>query len=295
MTATVRELAAAFSTRVIRELSKPHPAVWARERVVPVAELVDADVPLRLAFEAAHQKLASEYRCEHVYKSAVIKQALAAEPGAHAMTGLPVFLSVADVVVAGAAAAAFEIKTDLDSFSRLDLQMLSYTRCFEFVHVVTSDARTARALDAVPEYIGVHALDGRSSTLTTVRNASGGYSRLDPVSLFRVLRQNERLAVLHRRLGYTADVPSAQLYRRTAELFMSLPLDAIYQEFITELRHRHARQRAAAAAAELPPSLVATAAGLTLSAIAWHRLGKLLREPAAELTTPTQGGGQRPL
>jgi hypothetical protein len=289
MTATARELAAAFSTRVVRELSKPHPAVWARERVVPVAELVDGDVPLSLAFDAAHEQLASNYRCEYVYKSAVIKQAMATEPHAHAMTGVPVFLSIADVVVAGEAASAFEIKTDLDSFARLDLQVLSYSRCFENVHVVTSESKAARVLDAVPDHVGVRALGEGSSTLTTVRPASGGPSRLDPVSLFRVLRQSERLAVLHRQLGYTVDVPSALLYRRTAELFTSLPLDAAYQEFVTELRHRDSRQRAAAAAAALPASLAAAAAGLTLSAIAWHRLGRLLQIPVAQLANTTHG------
>lgn len=289
MTATARELAAAFSTRVVRELSKPHPAVWARERIVPVAELVAGDVPLSLAFEAAHEQLASNYRCEYVYKSAVINQAMDTEPSAHAMTGVPVFLSIADVVVAGDAASAFEIKTDLDSFARLDLQVLSYSRCFEYVHVVTSETKATRVLDAVPEHVGVRALGEGSSSLTTVRPASGGPSRLDPVSLFRVLRQSERLAVLHRQLGYTVDVPSALLYRRTAELFTSLPLDAAYQEFVTELRHRDARQRAAAAAAALPASLAAAAAGLTLSAIAWHRLGRLLHKPVAQLANITHG------
>lgn len=289
MTATARELAAAFSTRVVRELSKPYPAVWARERIVPVAELVDGDVPLSLAFEAAHEQLASNYRCEYVYKSAVINQALDTEPHAHAMTGVPVFLSIADVVVAGEAASAFEIKTDLDSFARLDLQVLSYSRCFEYVHVVTSQTKAARVLDAVPDHVGVRALGEGSSTLTTVRPASGGPSRLDPVSLFRVLRQGERLAVLHRQLGYTADVPSALLYRRTAELFTSLPLDVAYREFVTELRRRDARQRAAAAAAALPASLAAAAAGLTLSAVAWHRLGRLLQKPVAQLANTTHG------
>lgn len=287
MTATARDLATAFSTRVVRELSKPHPALWARERVGPVAELVEADVPLSLAFEAAYEQLASTYRCEYVYKSAVIKQAIDSEPLAHAMTGLPVFLSIADVVVAGDVGSAFEIKTDLDSFSRLDLQVLSYSRCFEYVHVVTSESKAARVLDAVPEHVGVQALGEGSSTLATVRSAAGGHSRLDPVSLFRVLRQSERLAVLHRQLGYTADVPSGLLYRRTAELFTRLPIDAAYREFVTELRRRDARQRAAAAA--LPASLAAAAAGLTLSAVAWHRLGQLLQKPAAQLVNTTHG------
>ncbi|MBE5477772.1 hypothetical protein E3G68_005105 [Mycobacteroides abscessus] len=289
MTTSARELAAAFSTRVVRELSKPHPASWATERVAPVAELVDGDVPLRHAFDAAHEQLTNNYRCEYVYKSAVIKQALDAEPHAHPMTGLPVFLSIADVVVAGEAAAAFEIKTDLDSFARLDLQMRSYSRCFEYVHVVTSESKATRVLDAVPEHVGVQALGKDPATLTTVRPASGGPSRLDPVSLFRVLRQNERLTVLHRQLGYTPDVPSALLYRRTAELFTTLPLDVAYQECVTELRHRDARQRRAAAAAALPASLAAAAAGLTLSAVAWHRLGQLLQQPAAHLANTRHG------
>jgi hypothetical protein len=42
----LRELALAFSTHVVRELSKPYPALWLRERVVSVAELVEDGVSL---------------------------------------------------------------------------------------------------------------------------------------------------------------------------------------------------------------------------------------------------------
>ncbi|SHU66159.1 Uncharacterised protein [Mycobacteroides abscessus subsp. abscessus] len=283
-----RELASAFSTRLVREMSRPQPALWARERIAPIAGLVDGDAPLSAAFEVAYGRLVELYQCEYVYATELIAGALKAEPDAHAITGLPVFLSIADVVVAGNSASAFEIKTGLDSFARLELQLFSYSRSFEYVHVVTSQAKAPRAVDEVPEHVGVIAFDD-SAALTTVRAAAGGYSRLDIGSVFRVLRRAERLAILERQIGYEVDAPSALLYQRTAELFTSLPIEAIYDDFVAELKGRDARQRAAAADAGLPRSLVAAASGLTLSGIACRRLGTLLQRPAGQLADATRG------
>lgn len=277
----VHELATAFSTRVVRELSRPQPAVWARRRVAALAALVDDDTPLGVAFDVAYQQLVDGYRCEYVFKTAVIRRALHTEPTANPFVGLPVFVSIADVVVAGQTAAAFEIKTDLDSFSRLELQLFSYSRCFEEVFVVVSTNKADRALDEVPNHVGVLMCDD-DARLTQARPASGGHSRMDITSLFQVLRQGERLAVLHRQTGYTADVPSALLYRRTAELFARLPIEAAYNEFVTELRGRDLRTRTAMRAAQLPDSLVAAGAALTLSAVAWRRLGDLLQRPSGQ-------------
>lgn len=171
----MRELAAAFSTRVVRELSRAHPAPWAYERAAAVAALVDDDVPLGDAFDAAYDRLVEDYRCEYVYMSALIKHSLQADPTANALIGLPVFLSIADVVVAGTTASAFEIKSGLDSFSRLELQLLSYSRCFENVYVVTSERKAARAIDEVPSHVGVMTLTGEA-----VHARASGRGRLLP-------------------------------------------------------------------------------------------------------------------
>lgn len=274
----VHELASAFSTRVVRELSRPRPALWARQKVAAVAARVDADTSLGAAFDGAYGELAANYRCEYVFKAALIGHSLRAEPAANAIVGVPVSMSIADVVVVGRNATAFEIKTDLDSFARLELQLLSYSKCFEHVCVVVSPERASRALDEVPDHVGVLTVDDRA--VVPVRTPDGGYSRLDMTTLFRVLRQGERLAVLHRQIGYAVDVPNALLYRRTAELFGGLPIEAAYREFVVELRGRDARQRAAMQAAGLPASLAAAAAGLVLSEVAWRRLGELLARPA---------------
>lgn len=265
--------------------STPLPALWARQRVAAVAARVGKDTPLGAAFDCAYSELAANYRCEYVFKAAVIGQSLRAEPAANAIVGLPVFMSIADVVVVGQKATAFEIKTDLDSFSRLEVQLLSYSRCFEHVCVAVSTERASRALDEVPDHVGV--LTVNDQTVVSVRPPGGGYSRLDRATLFRVLRQGERLAVLQRQIGYDVDVPNALLYRRTAELFGGLPIDAAYHEFVVELRGRDARQRAAMRAARLPDSLTPATAGLVLSGVAWHRLGDLLARPSGQFLSTT--------
>lgn len=286
----MRELAAAFSTRVLRELSRTHPAQWAYKRAATVAELVEDDVPLGDAFDAAYARLVEDYQCEYVYMSALIKHSLHAEPAANALTGIPVFLSIADVVVAGTNASAFEIKSDLDSFSRLDLQLLSYSRCFENVYIVTSERKAARAIEEVPSHVGVMTLTGEAVMLA--RPATGGYSRLDSGSIFRVLRQPERLAVLQRQCGYLPDVPPARLYRRTAELFSTLTIDRAYTEFVTELRGRDARSRKLARTVGLPASLYGAAAGVALSGAAWRRLGCMMQMPAGRLRAHSLVGGR---
>ena len=162
-----RELSVAFSTRTLRELSRARPAPWAYERAATVAAVVADDAPLRAAFDAAYEQLVDDYRCEYVYKNMVIEHCLEADPNANAMTGLPVFLSIADVVVAGNSASAFEVKTDLDSFTRLELQLCSYSRCFEFVYVVVSSSR-ASARNSQILWIG-----GRQATSDTGVSGEG--------------------------------------------------------------------------------------------------------------------------
>lgn len=148
-----RQLAAAFSTRCIRQLaSKHHPWPW--DRLEVVLEYALPDHTLADAYDAAYAALRREYRCEYVYASAVIGAAARADDAVNVITGLPVFMSVADIVVTGARPMVYEIKTDLDGFSRLDLQLHSYATCFEHVIVLTSPAKTARVLDEAPRTSG---------------------------------------------------------------------------------------------------------------------------------------------
>lgn len=275
-----RGLALAFTTRCIRTLASKH-SPWPLDRLAPIVELAEPGDSLAQAFDTAYLVLARKYRCEYVYANTLAAKFGAARDGANAISGLRVFMSIADLVIADQHAAAYEIKTDLDDFARLELQLHSYSTCFEYVHVVTSPAKAQRAVDEAPDHIGVLTLSDTGSIAVT-RPPSGGLSRIDQSTLFRVLRRDELLAILHRRFGYTADVPNGRIYHRLNELFMQLPIDTAYREFVTELRHRDLKKRLAAHDAGLPVSLCAAATGLTLTPTAWRRLGVLLQRSAHE-------------
>lgn len=274
-----RKLAQAFTTRCIRLLaSKNHPMPL--DRLAPLLDLAAPDATLAQAFDTAYHTLAHHYRCEYVYANTLITTMGQSPTNANAISGLHVFMSIADLVIANDHITAYEIKTDLDSFARLELQLHSYATCCEYVHLVTSPTKTTRALAEAPPHVGVITVDD-GGAIEIVRAATGGLDRINRSTLFRVLRRDELLAILGRHFGYTVDVPNGRLYCRLNELFMQLPLDTAYAEFSAELRRRDLKKRLAAHDAGLPHSLRAAVTGLSLTPTAWRRLGALLQRPAA--------------
>ncbi|QFS94624.1 hypothetical protein FIV07_28015 (plasmid) [Mycobacterium sp. THAF192] len=283
-----RRLASVFSTRCIRALASKHEP-WPLDRLAPVVDLAGPGATLAEAFDTAYRLLVSGYRCECVYLNTVIQAHAGDHVEVNAIAGVRAFVSIADLVIAGERAAAYEIKTDLDSFARLELQLHSYSTCFEHIYVVTSLAKAARAERETARYAGIVTVDEHGD-LTVVRRPADGLARIDRSALFRVLRRDELVAILQRQLGYTVDVPNGRLYRRLNELFMSLPTDTAYAEFVSTLRTRDVKKRAAAHDAGLPQSLRAAVAGLTLTPTAWRRLGAVMRRPVAEFRTGTGRG-----
>lgn len=78
---------------------------------------------------------------------------------------LPVGDSRADFCKVNGHSAAYEIKTDLDTFYRLEKQLSDYYDVFDYVYVITSDSRWRSLPDYVPEDCGIYSYhqkrDGR--------------------------------------------------------------------------------------------------------------------------------------
>ena len=78
---------------------------------------------------------------------------------------LPVGESRADFCKVNGHSAAYEIKTDLDTFYRLEKQLSDYYDIFDYVYVITSDERWRSLPDYVPSTCGIYSYhqkrDGR--------------------------------------------------------------------------------------------------------------------------------------
>lgn len=279
-----RHIAQVFSTRVIRGLAHQHRPL-PLDRLQPLLGLVDDTATLADAFDTAYTLLHNAYRCEYIYKNTLVR---CLSDDANAIIELPVQFSIADVVVIDDRATAYEIKTDFDSLTRLDLQLFSYSSCFEHVYVVTSEAKAHRAAAEIPEHVGVAALT-TTGELSVARPSRSDHTRLNHVVMFQILRRDERLAILQRQLDYTIDAPPARLYQRMLALFTTLPIDTAHHEFTRELRGRDRRQRTTAHEQGLPAALRATIYATSLTPTAWRRVGTIMQRPAHEFRAPSRG------
>ncbi|MEN4475194.1 sce7726 family protein [Mycolicibacterium cosmeticum] len=275
-------VAGLFSRRTFRALAASQPGQL-REVAQCLARTGSAAESMTLAdaFDDALQVMSKRYRNEYVFKNTIVDRLVFGRHSprtAAALLELRAGKSIVDVAVFNGTSTAYEIKTDLDDFSRLAQQLSCYEESFERVSVVTSPRLAPRVLAAVPKYVGVLALTDRGS-LSEMRAPSTGLGRLSQAGLFGLLRRQETLDILRRTRGYEIDVPPARLWQRTRELFLGLSVESAHTEVVDELRARG--MRAAGTAAVVPRSLRAMAYEVPLNASEVQRAHAKLIAPTA--------------
>lgn len=281
---TAAHVAGAFSSAVFRDLATAAPGLSTRKRLAMIARAAPSpESSLGEAFEQAHRLLIRDYRNEYVFKNSLVTKIVFGKHSprtASALIELGMGNSWADVVIVNGTTTTYEIKTDLDQFSRLATQIGDYTSRSEFVNVVTSDRRAASAELTIPKHVGIVTLR-RSGTLVTIRESQSNLPRMSSVHLFSVLRTKEALGILHDCTGYELDVPPGEVWKRTRDLFAELPLRDAHAGVISHLRARGRTAAELATDKTFPPSLRALAYATELSTVGRSRLKDRLASPAA--------------
>jgi hypothetical protein len=106
----------------------------------------------------------------------------------------------ADVAVVNGSLAAFEIKSDRDTLTRLPGQVEAYQRVFDIVTVIVGGRYVERINEAIPETWGVIQAvpESDSVELKPLREPTKN-ERVDPLSVTQLLWRDEALALLEER------------------------------------------------------------------------------------------------
>lgn len=93
---------------------------------------------------------------------------------------------------------AFEIKSDLDNFSRLHNQIHAYNRVFDSITMVTTQVHLAAAIQILPSWWGVQCVQRMNCSTLEVHNvrAASVHDRQDARSLAMFLWREEALLAL---------------------------------------------------------------------------------------------------
>lgn len=253
-----RAIAKLFSRKLLRGLSEECGLKPFRE-VLRESGLIDetraeqkptiGDV-LNLGFDY----LVSEYRNEYVYKNLIARQLMLDQhaPGeASLLSEFRAYESLADLVIVNTTSCVYEIKSELDSLSRLDKQLCDYLKIFDQVNVVTHYTSTEALLSRLPDRVGLLELN-RKGALSIVREAASNLDQVSSRAIFYSLRQAEYEAVLMAYDGELPSAPPALMMRACANRFAELPQGDVHTMMVKALKARDRLHRRDLYARSLP-------------------------------------------
>lgn len=165
------------------------------------------------------------YRNEYLYKSLLLKKIVYGRHSPRttsAICELPVGRSIADFVLINGKACVYEIKTDLDNFTRLDSQLNDYYRAFRYVSIVCSEKSASTLSDVIENSsVGLMILSDRL-TFRTVKEPQCRTKDIDPFVQFDLLRKKEREEVLLRCGIDLPDTTPIRYYSACLERFQKI-------------------------------------------------------------------------
>lgn len=188
--------------------------------------------------------MSSEYRNEYYYQNTLLNKLLL---GIHsvntttALTQIPISKSKADFILINGKAVVYEIKTELDTFDRLETQIRDYYKAFNHVCVVTSEHQFARAYDLLKETdVGIYVLTQKDTISRSLRKEpKANNSHLDHTVIFKILHKIEFENIL---MSYYGKLPKASqvfYYGECLKWFCQIPIDTAYSLFLKELKKRN--------------------------------------------------------
>ena len=185
--------------------------------------------------------LFKNFRNEYIYKNVIANKILLGKHSLNTsqmLTEFRVGKCKADVVIINGTSNIYEIKSEFDSFNRLNNQLSSYMQVFDRINVVTSKHQAKKLLNELPESVGVFVVTHRN-TISTIRDSVSNKKNIQPEVLFDSLRKNEYLNVIKSIYGGIPDVPNTYIFKECKTLFTKLKPDIAHDSTMTVLRQRN--------------------------------------------------------
>jgi len=185
--------------------------------------------------------MTSGYRNEYVYKNTLLNELLIAKHSLKtttALTEIPISRSKADFVLINGKAFVYEIKTELDSFDRLENQLSDYYKAFDRVCVVTCEDNLKKLEELLKDsLVGIYILTKHNS-LSPRKDPIQNRSNLDAKVMFKILRKLEFENIIKTHFGELPTVSQVYYYNQCYKLFKDINIEVAYEYMLNELKKR---------------------------------------------------------
>lgn len=205
-------------------------------------ENVDSSFLSTMANENVHKIynkiILNYYPNEICIKSSFIKQILMHGKTHVTIFEFPVGSSRADLCKINGESIAYEIKTDLDNFSRLQKQINDYYKIFEKVYVICSEENVKNIYKYIPEKCGIYSYKQN-------RQKNYKFSQVRKAIYSDKINSSAQLKLFRKKEFFTYFSLDAHLQKRpdiVSYLFQHYSADAINQIFKKMLKQRFEKQ-----------------------------------------------------
>ncbi|MBT4289340.1 MAG: sce7726 family protein [Deltaproteobacteria bacterium] len=231
-----------FSPKVLDSIVETGASPFLTE-VCKKSGLVD-QLPLSTSFgsflDLVHKFLFRNYRNEYIYKNAIANKILLGKHSLNTAQMLTEFRAgkcKADVVILNGSSTVYEIKSEYDSFKRLEKQISEYLKVFDQIYVITSDHQIKELTQLLPSQIGILSLT-RGNTIKTIRESFSNLQNIKADIMFNSLRKSEYINVIQDHFGFVPDVPNTQLFKECKKLYCNIPIETANKLTVQALKNR---------------------------------------------------------
>lgn len=184
--------------------------------------------------------LADNYQNEYVFKNEFLNNWLIKELGetdSQIFSEYRVGNSIADLVMFNGYSKIFEIKTELDSDSRLTLQIENYSKAFNQIFLIIPKSKV-HIYEKQDTSVGLITYNPSSENQFSIyRNAALNLD-IEASVIMSILHTNEYKSIVRRHYGYLPQMTSFNQFKVCSELIFEIPKEKLNKLFIDEMKKR---------------------------------------------------------
>jgi hypothetical protein len=184
--------------------------------------------------------LADSYQNEYILKNEFLNTWLIKELGetnSQIFSEFRVGNSIADLAMFNGCSKIFEIKTELDSDSRLTLQLHNYKKAFNQIFIIIPKSKLY-IYEKQEASIGIITYDPKSdNTFSLHRNASADFE-IEPSTIMAILHTDEYKTIVRKHYGYLPQMTSFNQYNVCSKLIYEIQSNELNRLFIDAMKKR---------------------------------------------------------
>lgn len=237
------DLAKVFSPTILKELSTTGRSnkLYQILNDLNLIKQVSLEQNVASFFNDIYSFLAKYYKNEYIYKNTIIKKILLGRHSlntAYVINECRIGKSKADSVILNGTSTVYEIKSEYDTFGRLEQQLSEYKKAFEYIYIVIPKSSVQKLESILDDgNIGILQLNNNNS-LTKIRNAKSNKKYFDKNIIFDILNQNEYRIIVHKYFNNIPVVPNTKTYSLYRGYFNQLDIEVIHTETVKLLKER---------------------------------------------------------